>query len=137
MAPITSLYAAIAAILLVALAMYVVFERGRQRVIFGDGGNAVLIRAVRVHANATEYVPITLIVMLCYELEHGRPLTLHIAGILLVVGRLAHAFGLLRSQGTSAGRLLGIIATFAAILLPSIALLRLVFFFSGGLWMQH
>jgi uncharacterized protein len=137
MAPITSLYAAIAAILLVALATYVIFERGRQRVAIGDGGNPILIRAVRIHANATEYLPIALIVMLCYELEHGRPLVLHIAGILLIFGRLAHAFGLMRSEGTSFGRLFGILATFTAILIVAIAVLFRIALFSGALWMQH
>jgi uncharacterized membrane protein YecN with MAPEG domain len=135
-APITSLYAALAAILLVVLGMYVIFERGRQKVVFGDGGNPVLIRAVRVHGNATEYVPIALIVMLCLELEHGSPWILHLAGILLLFGRIAHAVGLLRSEKASPGRFLGVVATFAAIVVPAIVLAARVMLFPQALVMH-
>jgi uncharacterized membrane protein YecN with MAPEG domain len=137
MAPITSLYAAIAAILLVVLATNVIVQRGRQKVLIGDGGNPILLRAMRVHGNATEYLPIALVVMLCYELEHGAPLILHFSGLLLIVGRLIHAYGLLSTDQASPGRAIGIIATILSILVPSVALLFRVLLFSGALWMHQ
>lgn len=65
MAPITSFYGALAALLWVVLASNVILKRNRHQVGMGDGGNLHLARAVRVHANAVEYVPITLILMCC------------------------------------------------------------------------
>lgn len=114
--PITSLYAAALALLVVALLLRVVLLRNRFRVGIGAGGQEVLGRAVRAHANAIETVPLALLLMLLVELGSIAPAWLHGAGIALVAGRGAHALGLSRHAGMSAGRLVGTVLTLGVIL---------------------
>ncbi len=70
-APVTSIYAALAGIIIVGLAFRVVRLRRQERVPLGHGDNKHLRRAVRVHANATEYLPIIFILMLLLEINGG------------------------------------------------------------------
>ena len=115
-ASITAVYAAALALLIVALMLRVVRLRWRLRIGIGSGEDRVLACAVRAHANAIETVPLALLLMLLVELGPVSPVALHAAGAALVVGRLAHAFGLSRHAGTSAGRIGGTILTVGVIL---------------------
>jgi uncharacterized protein len=90
-----------------ALVVRVVLLRWTLRTGAGDGGHRELTKAIRVHGNAVEMLPICLLLMFAYELGGGSATLLHGAGILLVVGRLAHAQGLSRTLGASAGRMAG------------------------------
>jgi uncharacterized protein len=123
MAHITALYAGILALLIVVLAGRVVAVRRSAAVSLGDGGSEVLIRRIRVHGNATENIPIGLLVMLVLELNHASAALLHGLGIALTVGRLAHAQGLTGSPGTSVGRFLGTVASWGAIVWGAVALI--------------
>ncbi|MEO7031688.1 MAG: MAPEG family protein [Herbaspirillum sp.] len=118
MVKITALYVALHAVLLLALAVQVMLQRGKQHVGLGDGGNEALSRAIRVHGNAVEYVPIALLLMLVYEINAGAvgsaALWLHGCGSLLLISRLAHAWGLSRNSGESFGRAAGVVGTFVA-----------------------
>ena len=104
---ITALYAGICGLLLVLFAVRVSFTRGQQKVDLGDGGKDPMLRAIRVHGNAAEYVPITLLLMLLLEMQNSYHWFLHAAGITLVVSRLLHAQGLMRSAKLTPGRLVG------------------------------
>lgn len=115
-ASITAGYAAALAVLIVALMLRVVRLRWRLRIGIGSGDDRVLARAVRAHANAIETVPLALLLMLLVELGPVQAAWLHAAGIALVVGRVAHAFGLSRHAGTSIGRIGGTVLTVGAIL---------------------
>ena len=107
MAHITALYAGVLAILIVVLANRVSAVRRSAAVSLGDGGNELLVRRIRVHGNATENIPIGLLIMLVLELNGSSSALLHGLGASLTVGRLAHVQGLSGSAGTSVGRLLG------------------------------
>ena len=96
---ITGLYAALCAILVVGLALRVVMHRFRHRIGIGDGGDKSLVQLIRVHGNAIENVPLALLLLLLLELNQTAPLWLHVFGIVLVLGRIVHAFGLSRSTG--------------------------------------
>src|SRR5690606_12886383 len=96
---ITALYAALAAILVIALAASVIARRYGVRVGLGDNGDHVLARRIRAHANAVEYLPLALILLLVLELLAIAPPWLHAFGIALLLGRLLHALGLSRSSG--------------------------------------
>ena len=115
-APITGLYASLCALVVLALAVRVIRLRWSTRTGIGDGGDRRLARAVRIHGNAIEYVPLALILMLVAELSGARAAWLHGCGIVLVAARLAHALGLARTAGASVGRSLGVVGTFAVIL---------------------
>jgi hypothetical protein len=113
--PITAFYAGLLALVMLALAMRVIRLRWKLRVGLGDGGDKAMARAIRVHGNATEHVPIALILMLAAELDHASPMLLHVCGIVLVVSRVLHAMGLGRSAGASWGRMAGTVGTVGVI----------------------
>lgn len=114
--PISSLYTALLGILVVALGFLVTRQRQRGKVTFGDGGHEPLARAIAVHRNAIEYIPIALLLLLTAEANHGGPRLLQGFGVALVISRLLHAWGLGRQSGSSAGRFLGTLGTWMVIL---------------------
>ena len=124
-APVTSLYTALLALWVVVLIARVVMLRWRLRAGEGDGGHRDLAKAIRVHGNAIETMPIALLTMFAYELGGGSASLLHGCGILLIVGRLAHAQGLSKTFGASAGRMAGTATVFTVVIgLATLILLR-------------
>ena len=104
---VTALYAAILALIVLALAINVTMHRVKLRVSIGDGGNPVMLRMIRVHANAAEYVPLALVLMLIYELNGGSHMVLHIIGITLIAGRVAQSWGMWGKDLPGPGRQIG------------------------------
>ena len=123
--PITSLYAALATLLLVGLAGRVPGLRRHYRVGIGDGGQATLSRAMRVHGNAVENIPVALVLLALLEIQGGHPAGLHGAGSSLLLGRLLHAWGLSRSEGETRARVCGMALTWLALLGMAVWLLVL------------
>lgn len=120
---ITGIYAAIAALLVLLLALRVTLGRRSSKVGIGDGGDSVLARRIRVHANAVEYLPLALLLLLILELNQTQPLLLHVFGCVLIAARLIHAFGLSYSSGNSAGRAVGFGLTWFVIAAMAVLLL--------------
>jgi uncharacterized membrane protein YecN with MAPEG domain len=104
---ITSLYAAILALIIIFLAYKVVVFRKTKKVGLGDNGDSEGLQAIRVHANAVEYIPMMIILMGLYEANGGNHLALNIIGASAVVARMMHAFGLSKTAGISFGRFYG------------------------------
>ena len=123
--PITAMYAGALGILLLVLAYRVVSVRRTSDIGLGDGANETLLRAIRVHGNAVEYVPIALILMLILELNGASGVLLHGLGVTLLVARIAHAQGLTSSRGASPGRLGGVVLTWSVIGVAAISVLLL------------
>lgn len=71
------LYAGLLALLFVVLSLRTLLMRRRLRIAVGDGGNPALLRAMRVHANSAEYVPLTLLLIALVESAGARPLYVH------------------------------------------------------------
>lgn len=94
--PITALYAALNALLNVALAAQVVRLRLTEKVSLGHGDSKKLLQAARIHGNNSEYVPLALIMILICELCGGKSMPLHVFGGLLFTGRILHAMGIPR-----------------------------------------
>jgi uncharacterized membrane protein YecN with MAPEG domain len=105
---ITGIYAAVAALLIVFLAVRVTLRRRAIKVGIGNGGDALLARRIRAHGNAAEYLPLALLLLLILELNQTQPLLLHIFGCVLIAGRLLHGFGLSTSPAVTPGRAIGI-----------------------------
>ena len=105
---ITGIYAALAALLVLVLAVRVMARRLSARIGIGDGGDHELHKRIRAHANAIEYLPLGLVLLLIVESNQTVPVLVHAFGIALIVGRVLHAAGLSRSSATSPGRMLGI-----------------------------
>jgi len=68
--------------------------RIRAKVSIGDGGNPAVATRMRAHANFAEYTPIFLILLGLVELARGTQTWLWGVGILFVLGRLMHPFGM-------------------------------------------
>ncbi len=113
---ITLLYAGLCALLVLVLAVRVAHWRFTHKIGLGDGGDRELLKRVRTHGNAVEYLPLCLILLGGMELNGYPPSLIHGFGIALLLSRLAHAWGLSRSSGTSAGRLAGMAVTWSLML---------------------
>jgi uncharacterized membrane protein YecN with MAPEG domain len=120
---ITPLYAALAALILVALTFRVILLRNKFKVPVGDGGHIEVERAIRAHGNFIEYVPLALLLILLCELTGASARTVHGLGAALIVARLAHAWGLSANEGVSAGRGIGIILTIFVLIGAAVRLL--------------
>ncbi|HWH16715.1 MAG TPA: MAPEG family protein [Allosphingosinicella sp.] len=92
--PITLTIAGACALISIWLGLRVSQLRLRHKISIGDGGNETVRTRMRAHANFAEYTPIFLILLALIELAHGSAISLWIAGILFVVGRLLHPFGM-------------------------------------------
>jgi len=104
---ITALYAAILGLFMTALAINVTVHRAKLRVLIGDDGNPHMLRMIRLHGNAVEYIPLALILMAIYEINGGSHTALHAAGIVLVAARLLHVSGMWSTPKTNFGRASG------------------------------
>ena len=101
---ITALYAGILALIVVALAINVTMHRVKLRVPLGDGGNPQMLRMIRLHGNASEYIPLALVLMALYEINGGWHTALHIVGIALVVGRVLQTWSMWGTPNANLGR---------------------------------
>ncbi len=110
-------------ILLLVLSVLVVRQRRLHKVALGDGGVAALAHAIRAFGNASEYVPAGLIAIGVLAVCGASPLVIHVMGIVLLAGRVAHAVGLSRSGGASLPRAAGILLTWIAYIAAAVALL--------------
>jgi len=91
---ITALYASICGVLLAKLTLDVIKLRKKHRVSLGDGGVKGLQVAIGAHANASEYMPITLILLFLLEYSGVTLWLVNLFGVLLVAGRFFHAYGM-------------------------------------------
>ncbi|TNE95006.1 MAG: hypothetical protein EP326_15960 [Deltaproteobacteria bacterium] len=105
-------YAGILTLLYIGLTARVINLRRLLRVGIGSGGKEELKRAIRVHANFSEFVPLVLILMAFAELKGISANWLHTIGSVMIVSRLLHALGLGNHAGTSPGRFSGAALTY-------------------------
>ena len=89
--PITSATALFAAALILVLTFHVVVLRRKGGVVIGDNNDRVLAKAIRAQGNATEQLPIALILMGLAEFQGAPTLLLLPTALILVIGRLMHA----------------------------------------------
>lgn len=121
-------YAGLLALLFVFLTVRVGRARMLTKIGIGDGGDHVLQKAIRVHANFTEFVPLALLLLFMIEMQQSSVMVLHLLGGLLFVGRVLHALGLSKTSKLSFGRCAGagltilVIAVSACWLLYSFAI---------------
>ena len=116
-------YAALLALLFIALSIRTIRARRAHKVAIGTGGHVALERAMRVHANFAEYVPLALLLLAMAELRGVPALVLHALALALLVGRGAHAWGVSQAPEDFRFRVTGMMCTFAVIVLTALALL--------------
>lgn len=95
---ISVIYAAISAILIIVLSFQVIKTRRKLQISVGDGNNKEMQTAQGAQSNATEYIPIALLLLFGLELNGAANWIIHLAGITLVSGRIIHAHGLLHEN---------------------------------------
>src|SRR3954449_12706622 len=129
MTAVTPLYAALLAGLYLFLTVRVVRFRRGHRIDMGDGGQKLMQRYVQAHANFAEYAPFGLLLLLLVELGGWPGWLVHLLGLTLLGGRLAHAFSFsvaeLRERSRVAGMALTMSMLGAAALLFLLQGLRL------------
>lgn len=130
MPTIVPFYASLLAAIYIFLSVRVIRIRRKERVAVGDANNRRLQRAIRVHANFAEYVPLALLLATFLELQQSSPLMIHLLGLALVTGRVVHAYGVSQEEENYRFREIGMALTFGAILTSAV---RLLASFSLGL----
>lgn len=116
-------YAALLALLFVALSVNVIRGRRSDKVSLGIGSNADLERRVRVHANFAEYVPFALLLIAMAEIRGAPGLLIHLLCASLLIGRVAHAWGVSRAPEDFRFRVGGTAATQTTLIVASLLLL--------------
>lgn len=125
--PITSLFAAALAVMMVPLTLAVSIRRmrvgqsmgGMNKAVFGDAGDEILRNRRRAFGNFIEYVPMCLFMIALIEVQ-GAPSTLvwWVGGI-FVGGRALHALSMLFIPMVPPPRGVAMLVTYLALLIPA------------------
>lgn len=113
--PTVSLYAALLALLFIALSVRTLRLRRRLQIAIGDAGSTEMLRAMRVHSNFAEYVPLCLLLIHFTEVSGAPLLLVHALGLCLLVGRMVHALGVSQRKEDFRFRVFGMAMTFTAL----------------------
>ena len=113
---ITPFYAAVFALVFVALSIRVIVVRRRISVGIGDGDEPLLARAIRVQGNFAEYVPFALLLIFFLESQTAAVVIVHVLCVALLIGRLLHAYGVSQPTENYRFRVTGMALTFTVIL---------------------
>ncbi len=122
----TGLYAAILALIQIALTLNVVRYRLSKKVSLGDGGDKELTGAIRAHGNFTEIVPMALILIYLIEAHSAMYWMVHTMGIMLVVSRAFHIGALLNILKGTLPRVIGTASAMAVLLLGTFTMFWLL-----------
>ena len=117
------IYAALLAIIFVALSIRTIRQRHKLKIGLGDAGNKDMQRAVRVHANFAEYVPLCLVMIYLVEQSGVYAWMAHALCLGLLFGRLSHAYGVSQRKENFRFRMAGMSLTFAVLLACAVHLL--------------
>lgn len=109
---VVAVYAALNGLLILALSYNVGRHRARTNSLTPCAlGDDVLVRAIRAHGNATEYIPLAILMLLVLALQSASLSLLHTLGAGFTVGRFAQAFGMTRERHPNAVRFVGNLLT--------------------------
>jgi len=122
---IPAIYASTLALMFVGLSVRTLGMRRRLKIAIGDAGNPAMLRAMRVHSNFAEYVPLSLLLMLLAAGSGAHPMLLHFLGLTLLVGRISHAYGVSQSRENYRFRVAGMALTFTSLITSSLFLLAI------------
>jgi uncharacterized protein len=125
-----ALYAALLALLFTHLSLRVILLRRKLRQSLGDGGHPELQCAIAAHANFSQYTPFALLLLLLVASLQVPQLIVHLLGLLLLIGRCLHAWGIIsgnfRFRSLGMWLTLGMIGISAAYLLYAVIILAIL-----------
>jgi uncharacterized protein len=110
----TLLFAALCALLHVALTLLVIQRRAQSGVDLLDGGDQRLLQRIRAHGNFSETAPMALLLLALLELSGLQAAWLLTLGALFITGRVFHAWSLL-TNNTQWNRRGGMVLTLLSI----------------------
>jgi len=118
-----ALYAGLLALMLVFIIIRVIKMRRRLKVVYGDGGQPALAKAMRGHANFVESGSFGLIVLAALAMTNAPVALMHAIGGLLFLGRILHAWKFLTDGAPVWARKLGMLFTLASLVLGALTLI--------------
>lgn len=124
---ITPVYAALLGLLFVYLSARTILLRRKLKIAVGDAGNRDMLRAMRVHANFAEYTPLALLLIFMLELQNGYGLLVHALAVVLISGRVFHAYGVSQSNENFRYRVFGMMLTFTSLTGAALSILLVNF----------
>lgn len=119
----TPIYAGLAGLMLIFLSAYTIRARAIHSVSVGDGANKVVQKAMRLHANFVEYMPLSLLLLGLAEWQGYSVFIIHLFGIALLSGRILHFFGMGATPQIPKLRVGGMMLTLISIGVLSLAVL--------------
>lgn len=123
---VVAIYAALNSLLILVLSYNVGRHRARTGSLEpGATGDRTLTRAIRAHANATEYVPTALILLLLLALMSAPLSLLHALGACFSIGRVAQAYGMTLDKHPNVIRFTGNLLTGLVYLIGALACIYL------------
>jgi uncharacterized membrane protein YecN with MAPEG domain len=123
---IVPVYGALLAVIFILLSVVAIRTRRALEIPIGDSGDERMLRAMRVHANFAEYVPLTIFLAYMLEAQQAHPGVVHGICLCLVLGRLMHAFGVRAVKENYRYRVTGMALTFTALGASALGLLWLL-----------
>lgn len=117
------IYAALLAIMFVVLSIRTIRQRRKLKIGLGDAGNKDMQRAMRVHANFAEYVPLCLLMIYWVEQSGVYAWFVHALCVGLLFGRLSHTYGVSQQRENFRFRVTGMSLTFAVLIACAVHLL--------------
>lgn len=108
---IVGLYTAFVLIMNIVLMYRVGQIRIAKKINLGDGDDKLMLSRIRAHGNFIETAPLILIGMFAMAWLSAVPAILHVIGIVLIIGRLAHAHGMAKG---GKGRMIGTLTFLAS-----------------------
>lgn len=118
---VSAVYAGLLGLWWILLAVRVIRLRRAHRISLGDGGNRALEAAMRAHGNASESIPILMVLLLMVELSALPGWLVHLLGLTALTGRVLHGLHFFRRREGFGMRVAGMSLTFAAIAVSALA----------------
>jgi len=112
---ITPAYAALFGLFFIFLSVRTLRLRRKLGVPLGNGEHPKMLRAMRVHSNFAEYVPLALLLIYFGEVQGGLEFMVHALCITLLIGRAIHAYGVSQVDENYNYRVAGMALTFFTI----------------------
>jgi uncharacterized membrane protein YecN with MAPEG domain len=126
------LYAGLLTLLFVGLSVRTLRMRRRLHIVIGDAGDERMLRAMRVHSNFAEYVPLSLLLLYFVESSGAAPWFVHALGLCILIGRVLHAVGVSQVRERFVFRVLGMALTFTPMIASALRLLHVYWSKAGG-----
>jgi uncharacterized protein len=130
---VTAFYTGLLGLIYIVLSVRVIRCRHKYKIALGDGDNFKLLRKIRAHQNFMEYTPLFLILLAFADLFGLIKEITNAFGVLFVLGRISHAYGISKGEiykykvlrGNILFRTFGMIITLTSIGLLSLFLIAL------------